>query len=148
MPARAVALLAVVLHQRRQVARQGLQQLGAGRFVQPLVRGAVDQVRAEDGELLDDIEPHRPVRGVEALVLERQQRLARQPVHRHRQGARGLARRPRGLALVPLAGEADHAGGGRRLAESEGFEPSVRLLAQRFSRPSRSTAPATLHLIG
>ena len=30
------------------------------------------------------------------------------------------------------------------MAESEGFEPSVRVRAQRFSRPPRSTAPATL----
>src|SRR5690606_5160526 len=30
------------------------------------------------------------------------------------------------------------------IAEREGFEPSVRLLGQRFSRPPRSTAPASL----
>ncbi len=30
------------------------------------------------------------------------------------------------------------------VAESEGFEPSARLRVQRFSRPSRSTTPATL----
>ena len=30
------------------------------------------------------------------------------------------------------------------MAESEGFEPSVRQGVQRFSRPPRSTAPATL----
>ncbi len=30
------------------------------------------------------------------------------------------------------------------MAESEGFEPSERLRAQRFSRPPRSTTPATL----
>ena len=33
------------------------------------------------------------------------------------------------------------------MAEGEGFEPSVRLRVQRFSRPSRSTTPATLHLL-
>ena len=31
-----------------------------------------------------------------------------------------------------------------RMAESEGFEPSVRASVQRFSRPPRSTTPATL----
>lgn len=34
------------------------------------------------------------------------------------------------------------------MAEREGFEPSVRLLAQRFSRPPRSTAPAPLRRSG
>lgn len=33
------------------------------------------------------------------------------------------------------------------MAESQGFEPWVPVKAQRFSRPSRSTAPATLHTI-
>ncbi len=32
-----------------------------------------------------------------------------------------------------------------RMAEEQGFEPWVELLPQRFSRPSRSTAPALLH---
>lgn len=32
----------------------------------------------------------------------------------------------------------------RRVAEGVGFEPTVRLHAQRFSRPPRSTAPASL----
>ena len=32
------------------------------------------------------------------------------------------------------------------LAEREGFEPSERLRAQRFSRPPRSTTPAPLRL--
>lgn len=32
------------------------------------------------------------------------------------------------------------------MAESEGFEPSERLRAQRFSRPPRSTTPATLRM--
>ena len=31
----------------------------------------------------------------------------------------------------------------RGLAEREGFEPSVQLPVQRFSRPSRSTTPAS-----
>ena len=31
------------------------------------------------------------------------------------------------------------------MAEREGFEPSVGLRPQRFSRPSRSTTPAPLH---
>lgn len=31
------------------------------------------------------------------------------------------------------------------MAEKVGFEPTVRLRAQRFSRPSRSTTPALLH---
>src|SRR5208282_6323413 len=31
------------------------------------------------------------------------------------------------------------------LAEREGFEPSVPIRVQRFSRPPRSTAPAPLH---
>src|SRR5262245_60261430 len=34
--------------------------------------------------------------------------------------------------------------GACELAEREGFEPSVRLPVQRFSRPSRSTTPAPL----
>ncbi len=34
---------------------------------------------------------------------------------------------------------------GSLMAEREGFEPSVRLPAQRFSRPPRSTTPAPLH---
>lgn len=32
-----------------------------------------------------------------------------------------------------------------KMAESQGFEPWVPVKVQRFSRPSRSTAPATLH---
>lgn len=32
-----------------------------------------------------------------------------------------------------------------KLAEGVGFEPTVRLHVQRFSRPPRSTAPASLH---
>ena len=36
----------------------------------------------------------------------------------------------------------------KQLAEREGFEPSVRLRAQRFSRPPRSTTPASLHYSG
>ena len=35
----------------------------------------------------------------------------------------------------------------RRMAEREGFEPSEELPPQRFSRPSRSTAPASLRRI-
>ena len=31
------------------------------------------------------------------------------------------------------------------MAEGVGFEPTVRLHVQRFSRPPRSTAPASLH---
>ena len=34
-----------------------------------------------------------------------------------------------------------------KMAESQGFEPWVPVRIQRFSRPSRSTAPATLHFI-
>ena len=33
------------------------------------------------------------------------------------------------------------------MAESQGFEPWVPVKVQRFSRPSRSTAPATLRMV-
>jgi glutaminase len=46
-------------------------------------------------------------------------------------------------AFLPLA-----AGGRHPLAEREGFEPSERLRAQRFSRPPRSTTPAPLRTQG
>src|SRR5690606_25621028 len=47
--------------------------------------------------------------------------------------------------LAEAAGRLRQAG---KMAEGEGFEPSVRLRAQRFSRPSRSATPAPLRKRG
>ena len=67
-----------------------------------------------------------------------------------------LSRRAQSTALAPLRVKASGVRAGNRasktrttgdcwmMAEGVGFEPTVRLNVQRFSRPSRSTTPAPL----